>query len=49
MAIRKYNPTSPGVRGKTSLTFDEITTNEPHASADREAATAPAAATTRAT
>ena len=31
MAIRKYNPTSPGVRGKTSLTFDEITTNEPHA------------------
>ena len=30
MAIRKYNPTSPGVRGKTSLTFDEITTNEPH-------------------
>ena len=31
MPIRKYNPTSPGVRGKTSLTFDEITTNEPHA------------------
>jgi large subunit ribosomal protein L2 len=30
MPIRKYNPTSPGVRGKTSLTFDEITTNEPH-------------------
>ena len=30
MAIRKYNPTSPGVRGKTSLTFDEITTNEPY-------------------
>ena len=26
MPIRKYNPTSPGVRGKTSLTFDEITT-----------------------
>jgi large subunit ribosomal protein L2 len=30
MPIRKYNPTSPGVRQKTSLTFDEITTNEPH-------------------
>ena len=30
MPIRKYNPTSPGIRGKTSLTFDEITTNEPH-------------------
>ena len=31
MGIRKYNPTSPGVREKTSLTFDEITTNEPYA------------------
>src|SRR4026207_447159 len=31
MPIRKYNPTSPGVRGKTSLTFDEITTSEPYA------------------
>jgi large subunit ribosomal protein L2 len=31
MPIRKYNPTSPGMRGKTSLTFDEITTNEPYA------------------
>jgi large subunit ribosomal protein L2 len=31
MAIRKYNPTSPGVRGKTSLTFDEITVSEPYA------------------
>jgi large subunit ribosomal protein L2 len=30
MPIRKYNPTSPGIRGKTSLTFDEITTNEPY-------------------
>jgi large subunit ribosomal protein L2 len=30
MPIRKYNPTSPGVRGKTSLTFDEITVSEPH-------------------
>src|SRR5918995_4778059 len=30
MPIRKYNPTSPGVRQKTSLTFDEITTNEPY-------------------
>jgi large subunit ribosomal protein L2 len=31
MPIRTYNPTSPGVRGKTSLTFEEITTNEPYA------------------
>ena len=31
MPIRKYNPTSPGVRSKTSLTFEEITTNEPYA------------------
>src|ERR671919_102752 len=31
MPIRKYNPTSPGVRQKTSLTFDEITTDEPYA------------------
>ena len=31
MAIRTYNPTSPGVRQKTSLTFEEITTNEPYA------------------
>jgi large subunit ribosomal protein L2 len=30
MPIRKYNPTSPGVRGKTALTFDEITTDEPY-------------------
>jgi large subunit ribosomal protein L2 len=29
MAIKKYKPTSPGVRFKTSLTFDEITTAEP--------------------
>jgi large subunit ribosomal protein L2 len=30
MPIRKYNPTSPGLRGKTSLTFDEITTSDPY-------------------
>src|SRR6187455_1987387 len=30
MPIRKYNPTSPGVRGKTSLTYSEITTDEPY-------------------
>src|ERR1043166_8223173 len=30
MPIRKYNPTSPGVRGKTSLTFDDITTSDPY-------------------
>jgi large subunit ribosomal protein L2 len=30
MPIRKYNPTSPGLRGKTSLTFDDITTSQPY-------------------
>src|SRR5215510_9832973 len=30
MPIRKYNPTSPATRFKTVLTFDEITTSEPH-------------------
>src|SRR5262245_33854554 len=30
MPIRKYNPTSPGMRGRTSLPFDEITTNAPY-------------------
>src|ERR1041384_6061157 len=30
MAIRKYNPTSPGVRQKTALTFDDLTTSEPY-------------------
>jgi large subunit ribosomal protein L2 len=29
MAIKKYKPTSPGVRFKTGFAFDEITTNEP--------------------
>ena len=27
MPIRKYNPTTPGRRGMTTLTFDEITTD----------------------
>ena len=31
MPIRKYNPVTPGRRGMTSLTFDEITATEPHA------------------
>src|SRR6478735_7271868 len=31
MPIRKYNPVTPGRRGMTSLTFDEITTDKPHA------------------
>ena len=31
MPIRKYKPTTPGRRGMTSLTFDEITTQTPHA------------------
>ena len=30
MAIRKYNPTSPGTRFQTVQTFDEITTQEPY-------------------
>jgi large subunit ribosomal protein L2 len=30
MPIRKFNPTSPGVRFKSVQTFDEITTNEPY-------------------
>src|SRR5881394_72547 len=30
MAIRKFNPTSPGSRFKTVQTFDEITTQEPY-------------------
>src|SRR3954452_5507388 len=30
MAIRKFNPTSPGSRFQTVQTFDEITTKDPH-------------------
>jgi large subunit ribosomal protein L2 len=30
MAIRKYNPTSPGTRFQTVQTFDDITTQEPY-------------------
>ncbi len=29
MSIKKYKPTSPGIRFKTSCSFDEITTDEP--------------------
>jgi large subunit ribosomal protein L2 len=32
MGLKSYKPTSPGVRGKTSLTFDEITKSEPEKS-----------------
>lgn len=32
MGIRKYNPTSPGLRGMTVSTFEEITTNTPEKS-----------------
>ncbi|MGH9387353.1 MAG: 50S ribosomal protein L2 [Vicinamibacterales bacterium] len=31
MPVRKYKPTSPGRRQMTVLTFDEITTDKPHA------------------
>lgn len=32
MSIRKYNPTSPGLRGMTVSTFEEITTSTPEKS-----------------
>ena len=32
MGIRKYNPTSPGLRGMTVSTFEEITTDKPEKS-----------------
>ena len=32
MAIRKYKPTSAGVRGMSVLSFDEITKKEPEKS-----------------
>ena len=32
MALKKFNPTSPGTRFKTSLTFDEITKRKPEKS-----------------
>ena len=30
MPLRTYKPTSPGLRGMTRSTFDEITTTEPY-------------------
>lgn len=30
MAVRKFNPTSPGVRHKVALVYDEITTDKPY-------------------
>ena len=32
MGIRKYNPTTPGLRGMTVSTFEEITTDKPEKS-----------------
>ena len=32
MALKKYNPTSPGLRGMTSSTFEEITAATPEKS-----------------
>ena len=32
MGIRKYKPTSPGLRGMTVSTFEEITTDKPEKS-----------------
>ena len=30
MGIKKYKPTTPGRRGMTGYTFDEITTDKPY-------------------
>ena len=30
MAVKTYKPTSPGRRGMTGATFEEITTDKPH-------------------
>ena len=32
MAIKKYKPTTPGRRGMTGLTFDEVTKSKPEKS-----------------
>src|SRR3972149_4890019 len=32
MGLKDYNPTAPGVRGKTTLTFDELTKSKPEKS-----------------
>ena len=40
MAIKKYKPTSPGRRGMTVSTFEEVTTNEPYKPLTRGAAEA---------
>ena len=32
MGIKKYNPTTPGLRGMTVSTFEEITTSTPEKS-----------------
>ena len=32
MGIKKYNPTTPGLRGMTGSTFEEITTDKPEKS-----------------
>ena len=32
MGIKKYNPTTPGLRGMTVSTFEEITANKPEKS-----------------
>jgi len=30
MGIKSYNPTAPGLRGRTGYTFEELTTDKPH-------------------
>jgi len=30
MALKKYNPVTPGQRGKTGYTFDELTSEKPY-------------------
>jgi ribosomal protein L2 len=45
MAVRKYNPTSPGRRFQTVSSFDEVTRTEPERSLLRPAKKKPVAAT----
>ena len=43
MAIKKYNPTTPGLRGMTVSTFEEITCTTPEKSAlTKRSSTSPA-------
>ena len=43
MAVKIYKPTTPGLRGMTGYTFEEITKNTPERAAGRHAHAMPAA------